>query len=175
MANCIANFDENGSIFMILDDTAKGHGTYYKYGDLGFNSLEILSDNLTGSIKYIECFSCTNITMADLFFPEAEDLKIPESNHVIFSGPDVEESFDYSHDSCGEFSLVYNENELDVILSSDYNPSNYQKNGRVEIYTNDDDEILYMRIRNLEPWEFQFLNQKKEIADQIKGAANKKL
>ena len=158
------------SLFAIQNDTMPQESEIFSYGKSGIGSLDITVSYAGSYLKTIDCPYSTNLVEMDMHLPNPEDLDIEETKYAHFLPPEgVEDNY------CGDFQIAYTKNEMDIILSSNMNPTSFCKNGRVEYYFNDEDELLYIRVKDLTPEEYEVLKSQKKKNDTLDSSLKEKI
>ena len=150
-------FAGESSIFHIDNDELDSESQLFTYGRASVGALEIYASEMGAFLESISCPYSNNIIEMDMHFPEPEEMDITEDAFVHFYPPEGREKND-----CGDFQIAFTDKEMDIVLSNNSNVGRVCRSGRVEFYSTEDDELLYIRVKNLTPEEYEFLQSQKK-------------
>lgn len=124
-----------------------------EFGDKINNHLVIKIDRIFGTIISIICYEHNNLIEDSLNLPEPSEFDVG-IGVSYFPKKDLE--------NCGDFQLIFNEKELDIIIDQSEEIFECYKEERVEYYINENNSLAYIRIRNLTPEEYSILQSQKK-------------
>ncbi|MBQ6799363.1 MAG: hypothetical protein IJP11_09015 [Oscillospiraceae bacterium] len=146
--------DVNDLVFRIEADEPAGSTSTTTLGD-DDTCIEIQISPFTTVISNIEC-----VYLGKVF--SEPNLWLPD----IRSNPDLEmRHFPSCGNDCGygeRLPCLVNvvRNELDIVLKGSVDEvCSYHKDGRVEYYYSEDDDLLYIKVRDLTDEEYEFLSR----------------
>ena len=158
----VIEFDTPFSIFSIENDDLKSESVLYAYGTPGVGVLEIYASELGSYLESLSCPYSNDIAEMNMHFEEPEELNLEKSKYAHFYPPDGRENKD-----CGPFQIVFTQQEMDIVFSPKRDCTEYYKNDRVEFYFDDNQDLLYIRVRNLTPEEYNYLCSQKKNSDEV--------
>lgn len=154
----IIDFETEDSLFKMTIDSLDQESEIYSYGHSGVGSLELQVSYAGAFIKDIECPYSYNMVEMDMHLEDPEELNLPEEPFPQFF-PSEEAETNY----CGDFQIAFSPKEMDIVFSSKTTPAKFSRNERVEFYYDEDDNLLYIRLKNLTQEEYQkLLSEKKK-------------
>ena len=139
-----------GSNFSIINISSETHNEVYTetIGDKN-NLLEISSDITNNLICSIDC-----ITVKKL---KEEEYKIPPYKELFECNLPIS-ALDYRNkEEEFNFKILYNKNELNIILKDKSEIKGYYKNGRIDFFYDNDGYICNIRVNNLNINEYLIL------------------
>ena len=148
------NISLDDSLFSIENDEVKGHSRIFSYGKPYVGELDIVVSDLGAYILSIDCPYSEDMIEMDMHLQEPEELQLTEKEFAHFY-PTSEDNY------CGTFQIAFSEKEMDIVLSNEITPNNYSKNDRVEYYYKDD-ELIYIRVKDLTEEEYNKLKSQKK-------------
>ena len=140
---------DDDCVFRIVCNTMAGPTDTMVYND-GEIHLEFSRYEGSNLVKYIECIYAECVEIEDYYLPDYTEIE------------DVRKVPDISlNDEDREGFLVYlnlMENQLDILINEYLLATCYYADGRVEYYYDDDLRLLYIKVKNLTPEEYQYFS-----------------
>ncbi len=137
-------------------------------GHTPYDILEIETTIVGGYVYSITCINQENMVEEEIKLAEPDKLFKCRSVGFCFD--------DYEFDMIDEkipFQLVFTSQELDIILSRNIDDVfKYCKNERVEYYMDEEDKLLYIRIRDLTPEEYKILKENEKRKSIVEALIN---
>ena len=113
------------------------------------NRLEVNVYNGSYQISSMECIYLDNIVVDKYYLPDYTQINGIKEFHDI--------SCYYEEDSFRDFELnLNNNNQLDILLNENLDPTHYYVDGRIEYYYDDNMLLLYVKIKDLTPEEYNY-------------------
>ncbi len=167
----IVDFSTDNSLFQILNDGYEQECATYNYGAAGIGDLDIYVSLIGSYLKSIDCAYCNNLVEMDMHLEEPEELELKEDQFTHFTPPETEEE-----NFCGSFQIAFTQKEMDIVFAHDKKPTKFSRNGRLEFYSNDENELLYIRVKDLTEEEYQkLLSEKKKNESKVKTVSLKSI
>lgn len=163
--------DGEDSLFQIFNNTKIKNKFICSFGDDYGNILEISISELDGEICHIDCINVSNIS--ETITSEYNSENLPEVKRAhFFPRSNIEE--------CGNFQVIFNEQELVIELESKKDICMCCKSERLEYYLDHNHSTIAIKIKNLTKEEYSVLkkyleqhknnnNDDNEFDDIIKG------
>ena len=168
----IVDFSTDNSLFQILNDGYEQECATYNYGAAGIGDLDIYVSLIGSYLKSIDCSYCRNLVEMDMHLEEPEELELKEDQFTHFTPPESAEEENF----CGSFQIAFTPKEMDIVFAHDKEPTKFSRNGRLEFYSNDENELLYIRVKNLTEEEYQkLLSEKKKNESKVKTVSLKSI
>ena len=143
-------------LFMIKNnfDNYDNSMTTFRFGN-NLNNLNITINNANGVIDSICCFSSDKIKENDIKLPNIDSL---EMNYypTYFTKDNIYDELD-----SGDFVIVFNNSELNIIFDDIESIKQYYKNDRVTYYFDDNYCLVSIKIDDIQKNEYDII--KKEM------------
>lgn len=179
---CVNYYDSDWPTkpFLIVKchDISTGRSFNCVFGDNDFKHLEINITDIGGYVRYITCYGCDTLFETVLEFPDSKELVDGVSVGYF------PKSFELNDlENCGQFQMSFNSKELDIVILDTFKKIEeakkiddemiwitYRKTtkGRVEYVEGiiehidyDNENLLYIRIKDLTPEEYAILKKYK--------------
>lgn len=149
----IVKFDSGDDLFVIENEKSNEKMATASFGVMESGALDIDYSVIGGFIKRINCVFSNKIYERDLNIVEPENI---EQMRTAFYYEDEEPDR-----RTKDFEIDFNSKEMDIVFSLISTPKYFYRNDRFEVYYNENRDIIYIKVKNLTPEEYEFLRTKK--------------
>lgn len=144
-------------LITITNSTEYRKTEYFKYGNNYDSILEIYTDAQTGEIFSVICVSDSNLMEMMIDLPDVNELQ--QLSEVYYYEEDNPQPTETSYPP---FQVTFTKDNVTILLSTKDDVTKYYQKDRVCYYLDDNDTLLYIRINDLKPEEYERLKKQKK-------------